>query len=74
MAYTAEEIRMLLERHEVAVARRKRAISVWDWVANPQALDAEIDETTARLSEDERRTVANTLEAWIEAEERHTPR
>jgi hypothetical protein len=74
MAYTAEEIRRLLERRERAVARHKRALALWDWVAEPDALDVEMDEATARLSDEDRLAVAKALEAWIEAEERHLER
>jgi hypothetical protein len=74
MAYTPEEIRMLLERHELALARHRRALGAWDWVAEAHALDVAMDETTARLTDHERRTIAHALEGWIEAEERHARR
>jgi hypothetical protein len=74
MAYSAEEIRTLLERYDLAVARHRRALDRWDWAAERHALDAELDETTDRLSDGQRRTVGRFLEDWIEAQERHERR
>jgi uncharacterized protein (TIGR00106 family) len=74
MAYTAEEIRTLLERYDRAVARHRRALGVWDWAAEWHTLDAELEETTARLSDGQRRTVGRFLEDWVEAQERHEQR
>jgi hypothetical protein len=74
MAYTPEEIRMLLERHELALARHRQALGAWDWVADHNGLDADVDKITARLPDSDRRAVGEFLEAWVEAQERHAKR
>jgi hypothetical protein len=73
MTHGPEELRVLLERHELALTRLQRARDAGgNDAAEPESFTAEWDAETARLSADERRTVVAFLEELIalDADER----
>lgn len=73
MTHSPEGLRSLLERHELALARLRRALEACDnGAVELGSFNAEWDAETGRLSADERRAVAEFLSALIalDADER----
>jgi hypothetical protein len=74
MTHGPEELRVLLERHQLALARLHRALEAGGsgGSAELESFTAEWDAVTARLSPDERRAVVAFLEELIalDADER----
>jgi hypothetical protein len=73
MTHGPEELRVLLERHQLALARLHRALEAGgSGSAELESFIAEWDAETARLSPDERRTVVAFLEelSALDADER----
>ena len=66
MTHGTEELRVLLERHELAATRLQRALDAGgSGSAELESFTAEWDAETARLSADERRAVVAFLEELI---------
>ena len=69
--YGTEELRVLLERHELALARLQRALDAGAIGRGElDSFNAEWDAETARLSADERRVVVAYLDALPGADDR----
>jgi hypothetical protein len=66
MTHGTEEVRVLLERHQLALARLHRALDAGGiGLAELESFIAEWDAETARLSTDDRRAVAAFIEELI---------
>jgi hypothetical protein len=72
MPVTPEQIRLLLERHDLALERQRKVLDAGDPLEaldRLDALNADFDELTACLPTEERRAVSDLLEAIIVAHE-----